>query len=190
MLVIELISMSSNARNVLVKISLLGLLITLCFSYILFLIIFPEEESSEATSSAVTNLENMTETEFTAPDLLLIPAIGVRAKVQTVGLVANGDGEMAVPNNFTDVGWYGLGTLPGQSGSAVIVGHRNGKGVPEAVFFDLDKLIEGDRITVSDRFGKLLIFTVVSVKVYDFDAPTQDIFLGDKSKIRLNLITC
>lgn len=182
--------MSSNARNVLVKLSFLGLLITLFFSYILFLIIFSKEVYSDVNLPVLANLDNNLKTDFTTPVRLLIPAIGVRAKVQTVGLLANGVGEMAVPNNFTDVGWYGLGTLPGQLGSAVIVGHSNGRDVPEAVFFNLDKLVKGDKITVSDRFGQLLIFTVVSVKVYDFDAPTQDIFLGDESKARLNLITC
>lgn len=182
--------MPTYKRIILVKLSFIGLLITALFSYLLILFIFSEEIFPEEFFPVLASTETTSEVKFTTPVRLLIPAIKVKAKVQTVGLVPNGVSEMSVPDNFTDVGWYGLGTLPGQPGSAVMVGHLNGKGVTEAVFYDLDQLVKGDQVIVSDRFGQLLIFTVVAVKIYDFDAPTQDIFLGDKSKVRLNLITC
>jgi LPXTG-site transpeptidase (sortase) family protein len=122
------------------------------------------------------------------PAQLVIPSIGVAAQVQTVGL-ADG-GEMGVPDNFTDVGWYQYGPRPGMAGSAVIAGHLNGKGVPEAVFFDLGGLDIGDRVNIIAQDGSTLTFEVVQMRTYTHDAPTEEVFVSTDGKARLNLITC
>jgi LPXTG-site transpeptidase (sortase) family protein len=124
------------------------------------------------------------------PVRLVIPAIGVDAAVQSVGLAWQGTGNLGIPTNFTDVGWYNQGPAPGEPGSAVIDGHLDGHDVREAVFYNLDKLKVGDTVEVVDRAGKMLQFKVVDTKVYDYDAPTDEVFSGDSSKARLNLITC
>lgn len=124
------------------------------------------------------------------PHRLIIPAIGVDANVQKVGLAWQGTGDMGIPTNFTDVGWYKDGPAPGAPGSAVIDGHLDGKDVPEAVFYNLDKLKKGDEVSVVDATGKTFTFRVVETKVYDYNAPADDVFDTDKSKTRLNLITC
>lgn len=132
-------------------------------------------------------------TSFAPPSLparLIIPAIGVNAVVQSVGLSWKGDGTMGIPGNFTDVAWYNQGPRPGMPGIAVINGHLDGKDIPQAVFYDLDKLKPGDLIEVVDQKGMALQFQVVMSEVYEYDAPTTDIFLGNPSKARLNLITC
>ncbi|MCR4325337.1 MAG: class F sortase [Patescibacteria group bacterium] len=124
------------------------------------------------------------------PARLIIPSIGVDAHIQSVGLSWRGNGEMGVPTNFTDVAWYKDGPRPGMPGSAVIDGHVDGKDVPQAVFYDLDKLQKGDEVRVVDEDGRVLVFRVVDIKVYDYEAPTSEIFSADASKMRLNLITC
>lgn len=125
-----------------------------------------------------------------APARLSIPSIGVDANVQSVGLSWKGDGKMGIPTNLTDVAWYNEGPRPGMPGIAVINGHVDGKGVPEAVFYNLDKLKPGDEVSVVDKKGTVLQFRVVGSKTYDYDAPTGDIFTGDSAKTLLNLITC
>ncbi len=124
------------------------------------------------------------------PTRLVIPTIGVDASIQYVGLASNGTGEMAVPSNFTDVGWYEEGVRPGMSGSAVIAGHLNGKEVPEAVFYDLHTLDVGDEVVImsADRIED--IFYVVKVETYDYNASTEEVFISNDGKKRLNLITC
>ncbi len=122
------------------------------------------------------------------PVRLLIPAIGVDAPVQHVGLAD--DGAMAVPTNFTDVGWYKEGVRPGMRGSAVITGHLNGKGVPEAVFYKLGSLKVGDEVVVMSEERVEDIFVVVRVETYAYDEPTTEVFVGDDEVARLNLITC
>jgi len=124
------------------------------------------------------------------PARLLIPAIGVDANIQSVGLSWKNDGTMGIPTNFTDVAWYNLGPRPGMPGSAVIAGHLDGKNVKEAVFYDLDKLNPGDLVEVIDRAGETSRFQVIETKTYEHDATTTDIFSNDASKMRLNLITC
>ena len=125
-----------------------------------------------------------------APARLRIPAIGVDANVQSVGLSWKGTGDMGIPTNFTDVAWYNGGPAPGAPGSAVINGHLDGKEVPQAVFYNLGKLKPGDLVEVEDKKGKVVQFRVTGTKLYDYDAPTAEIFAGDASKTRLNLITC
>ncbi len=124
------------------------------------------------------------------PVRLIIPSIKVDAEVQHVGLAENGTGEMAVPSNYTDVGWYQPGTRPGMIGSAVIAGHYNGKTVPEAVFYDLHTLEVGDEVVIMSAERIEDIYHVVRVETYDYDASTTDIFLSTDDKVRLNLITC
>ncbi|MDP2648787.1 MAG: class F sortase [bacterium] len=124
------------------------------------------------------------------PARLIIPKLGVDANIQSVGLSWRGNGDMGVPTNFTDVGWYDKGPRPGMPGSAVIDGHLDGKDVAEAVFYNLGQLARGDIVKVVDAKGKTLEFRVVDVRTYDYDAPTAEIFSNDASKARLNLITC
>lgn len=124
------------------------------------------------------------------PVRLIIPSIGVDANIQSVGLGWKDTGNMGVPTNFTDVAWYKDGPLPGMPGSAVIDGHLDGKSVAQAVFYNLDKLLPGDLVEVVDAQGTILQFRVVDTKYYAYDATTTEIFAGDASVARLNLITC
>lgn len=124
------------------------------------------------------------------PARLLIPAIAVDAHIQYVGLDPKGTGEMDIPSNFTDVGWYQPGVQPGMQGSAVIAGHYNGKDISKAVFFDLDALQAGDEVIVVSAKQTRTIFQVIKIETYDYDAPATEVFESYDEKKRLNLITC
>ncbi len=123
------------------------------------------------------------------PVRLIIPAIGVDAKVQKVGMSWSGT-NMGVPTNFTDVGWYKLGTVPGAPGSAVIDGHLDGKYVPKAVFYNLGNLKPGDAVEIVDASGTIFRFLVVRLATYGANASTSEIFSTDATSAHLNLITC
>jgi hypothetical protein len=143
----------------------------------------------EATSTATVGLGSSYNGSLN-PARLVIPAIGVDAAVQSVGLFWNGNGEMSIPTNFTDVAWYNGGPRPGMPGSAVIDGHLDGHDVKEAVFYRLGDLKPGDLVKVIDGKGNIFTFSVIRLADYDYNASTNDIFSGDTSKARLNLITC
>ncbi len=121
---------------------------------------------------------------------LLIPAIEVDAPVEPVGVLPNGALNVPQKNRWTGVGWYKDGPIPGQIGSAIIDGHLNRPGGVPAVFWHLDQLRVGDRVTVVDAREQALHFHVVQVQAYQPDkAPLEKIY-ADTSGAYLNLITC
>jgi LPXTG-site transpeptidase (sortase) family protein len=120
------------------------------------------------------------------PMNITIPKIRVDAKVEEVGITKKGN--MATPNSFAKTGWYKYGTIPGETGSAVIAGHvDNGLALP-GVFSNLKNLKKGDDIYIATK-NENLHFIVTESDIYDFDAPTNEIF-EDKDEKLLKLITC
>lgn len=122
------------------------------------------------------------------PARLMVPSIGIDADIQEVGLTT--EGNMGVPNNFYQTGWYKYGPVPGQRGSAVISGHvDNGLGL-DGVFKRLKDVKAGDEIFVQTQSGDTLRFVVEETDSYLVtSAPLTRIFnRGDMR--RLNLITC
>lgn len=149
----------------------------------------PEDTSSNQamasadSQNAVTNVS-----KYGQPSRLLIPKIGVDAKVQHVGLTAKG--AMGIPSNFTDVAWYKYGPVPGEKGSAVIDGHvDNGLGL-NGVFKHLSDVEVGDDMYIVDSNGTKIHFKVTDISSYPYnDAPTEEIF-GKTDKAIVRLITC
>jgi len=126
--------------------------------------------------------------ESAQPATLLIPTLDIEAKVQYVGVTASGN--MGVPSNFRDVGWYKYGTVPGQKGSAVIDGHvDNGLGL-SGVFKNLEQLKVGDSVYVLSKAGERQRFMVTDVVTYNYkEVPGDKLFERSDSR-RLNLVTC
>jgi LPXTG-site transpeptidase (sortase) family protein len=120
---------------------------------------------------------------------LKIPSLGTNAKIETVGLNANGN--MDVPANDKSVGWYKFGPQPGEAGSAVLAGHVDTYAGTSGVFKDLDKLKVGDEVDVVNMQNETIHFAVDRIEVYDEEeAPLKSIFGYSDGEIHLNLITC
>jgi hypothetical protein len=123
------------------------------------------------------------------PTKISIPAIGVSAPVDTVGLAANG--AIGVPpvsdNNL--VGWYSGGPAPGQLGPAVIVGHVDGPS-GKAVFYRLGQLKPGEKVHLDLANHHVALFTIYSVEYYPKGKFPGDRVYGDMSRPGLRLITC
>jgi len=119
---------------------------------------------------------------------LQIPNLNLDTAIEEVGLTT--DGNMAVPNNYTNVGWFKQGPKIGQPGTAILAGHLNrGKDKP-AVFWNLHKLKTGDYIYVADDTKPKQRFRVTATQSYDVaGAPLDKIFTGNEGT-KLNLITC
>lgn len=122
------------------------------------------------------------------PKYLRIPEININANIQYVGVARSGN--MAVPTNYTDVGWYKYGTLPGEKGSAVMAGHVDNSLGMDGVFKHLDELEPGDDVYVERGDGTKLHYKVVRKDIYPYNAgPVAEIFSRDDDEW-LNLITC
>ena len=124
-----------------------------------------------------------------APVQVRIPAIGVDASVVPVAL--DDARAVQIPEDIAVVGWYALGVAPGSPvGSAVLVGHRDGRTDGRGALYDLARLAPGDRVTVTDGRGRGLDFDVVSREVVAKALlPTDDLFAID-GPARLTIITC
>ncbi|HEY3008984.1 MAG TPA: class F sortase [Micromonosporaceae bacterium] len=121
-----------------------------------------------------------------SPTRVRIPAIGVDTALEALHL--DGSGTLAAPHDFGKAGWYADGTLPGDTGPAVVAGHVDSKRGP-AVFFRLPQLRPGDLIEV-ERGGRWLPFRVVSSGWYPkTDFPTAAVY-GPTPTPQLRLVTC
>ncbi|HEX2916672.1 MAG TPA: class F sortase [Chloroflexia bacterium] len=120
------------------------------------------------------------------PVRLRIPALNIDTSVEQVGMRNN---VMDVPSNVWDAGWLNSNPRPGDTGNAVLDGHKDTvKG--GAIFWSLPNLKPGDKVYVSDINGYELAFEVTEVASYPLDqAPLERIF-GASSEKHLNLISC
>lgn len=121
------------------------------------------------------------------PTRIKIPSIGVDAVIQPTGILENG--EMGVPENVDEVGWFEPGYKAGAKGHAVLAGHVDSLTGP-AIFYDLKLVKPGAQVTLIGDDGREMIFEVKELTSYETaKAPIEAIF-GKSNKRMLNLITC
>ena len=122
-----------------------------------------------------------------APRRLIIPTIGVDAAVEKVEVDANP--QMGVPQDPADVGWYSLGSSPGQPGDAVIDGHLDTATGAPAVFARLSSLKPGDSVRVRWPDERELEFRVEQVSRVPYRAMPPGLY-STEGPSKLTLITC
>lgn len=153
----------------------------------------PVSTAASGIDGAVAPGLSITQVERAAavypPVRMTIPAIGIQAMVVPVGL--DEARAVQIPEDIATVGWYALGVAPGSTtGSAVLVGHRDGRVQGRGALYDLARLAPGDRIDVTDALSRELHFTVVAREVVAKAVlPTDDLFAIDGPP-RLTVITC
>lgn len=122
-----------------------------------------------------------------APREIRLPALGVMAPVDPVGLV----GETLVPPADPDrVGWWADGARPGgTAGSVLLAGHtvRGGEGALQRI----GELDTGDTVIVRTEAGELR-YRIASVRTFgkgELAARAQQLF-AQQGPARLVLLTC
>ena len=121
------------------------------------------------------------------PERLRIPALDLASPIVAVGVE---DGEMEVPEDVGDVGWYRHGPAPGEPGAAVIAGHVDSREQGRGAFFDVRRLDVGARIKVTDSAGHAQRFDVVARRTYDKASLPADTLFSRTGPSQLVLITC
>lgn len=120
------------------------------------------------------------------PARVTIPSIGVDAAIEATGILDNG--EMGVPD-VNQVGWFEPGFKVGAKGHSVLAGHVDGPAGP-AIFYHLDKVEVGEKVTVTDKDGREMVYVIREKASYKADeAPIEEIFGSSDSRL-INLITC
>lgn len=123
------------------------------------------------------------------PVRLTIPIIGVNAPFTGLGLGPGGVLNPPPPNDTNLVGWYQAGTVPGNKGTAIVLGHVDTKTAP-AVFWSLSSLTKGVTLDIARDDKVTASFTVDSVEVFPKDQFPDDRVYGKAPDAQLRLITC
>jgi sortase A len=123
------------------------------------------------------------------PRYISIPSIGVHAIVGAVGLTRVG--AIGTPDNVYNTDWYDRSSKPGQLGAALIDGHVS-SWTTDGVFYNIKKLVAGDKIQIQLGNGSLINYSVVKSQIY----PNTDVNISaalssvNPNVPGLNLITC
>jgi LPXTG-site transpeptidase (sortase) family protein len=161
-------------------------LVLIAIIVVSLLFLFYLTQGNKKSASQNSTIQSQIEASPGLPVRLIIPAINVDANIQQVGITSEGD--MEVPSNTVDVGWFKLGSRPGEKGSAVISGHVDGKNGEVAVFTNLDKLKKGDKLYIQDDKGTTTSFVVRESRTYTPGYAEEVFSLNDSA--HLNLVTC
>lgn len=142
----------------------------------------PSELSVETRAMARVS----TVTTGQSPAHLGIPAIGVSADVNSLGLTPKG--YVQVPADAHAVGWYEGSVVPGAPGASVLLGHTSRTG--HAVFNRLRELQAGDTVTVDRADASIARYVVDRVASFNRSKfPTTQVY-GPSSSPVLRLVTC
>jgi LPXTG-site transpeptidase (sortase) family protein len=148
--------------------------------------------TSETTSAApLTSLPPVKSAPVvpSPPVKIEIPAIGVSGGL--VDLHLNPDGTLEVPKDYQQVGWYADGAVPGDTNypPTIIAGHVDSYQGP-AVFYDLRKLKANDKVRVTQKDGKIAVYTVYATAEYPKTKFPADTVYAKRAESELVLITC
>ncbi|HZH19911.1 MAG TPA: class F sortase [Geodermatophilus sp.] len=123
-----------------------------------------------------------------APVRLAVPALGVDAPVEPVGV--RDDGQMALPDDVDRLGWYRFGPVPGAEGSAVFAGHVDDADQGLGALAPLRDAEPGAEVVVTDAAGTATRWRVVSREVLEKQALPVDRLFARTGEPRLVLVTC
>jgi sortase (surface protein transpeptidase) len=147
-----------------------------------------DNEVPSTTKLSATTVANYAASP-NVPKYLDIPKFNVHTRVLSEGVTKSG--QMQVPWNIYDTGWYNASSQPGQAGGMLIDGH-SGLGAMHGVFYRLNQLAVGDLISIIR--GDNTKFTYAVAKVQTVDTKSVDmasmLVSADTAKPGLNLITC
>ena len=156
----------------------------------------PVSVSGRATSGSVAGtiavpdagrLATAAERPATLPVRLRVAKLGLDTAL--VRLDEDRSGGIQPPPSPDVAGWFGDGPVPGDAGPAVLTGHVDSHAGP-GVFFQLKTLQLGDRLEVDRSDGRVVVFAVISVRMFGRDAfPAEEIY-GPTAGTELRLVTC
>ena len=124
-----------------------------------------------------------------APTKVAVPSIGITSSLMELGRNTDGTVEVPPAAKGMTAGWYIGGSVPGEVGPAVIIGHNDTR-FGKAVFHDLKKITKGADITVTNDRGETAHFTVTDTESVSKDSfPTKKVY-GPTQDRALRLVTC
>lgn len=134
-----------------------------------------------------TQIEALEEVE--PPQRLIIPSVDITMPVKATGVTE--DGQMELPSDPREIGWYRFGALPGDSqGSTVLGGHVDSRALGTGPLARLAQVDVGARITVTPADGQRVRYRVTSVERISKAALPVDRLFDPTVPPRLVVVTC
>lgn len=122
------------------------------------------------------------------PTALRIPRVSLDARLQDVGV--KDDGTVEIPDSVGQAGWYRYGPAPGApAGSAVLIGHVDGRTGDLGAFAKLYGVRKGDDVTVAREDAPPVRYKVTAREVVDKDRLPDEVFRRHGRPV-LTLVTC
>lgn len=123
------------------------------------------------------------------PKSLRIPFLGIDAPIAAIGLDRDRQLETPPVNEPRLVGWYEGGPAPGESGTAIAVGHRDTMTGP-GVFAALAQVKPCKLVEVERADGRTAVYTVDRMKVFDKAGfPDKEVY-APAGRPELRILTC
>lgn len=123
------------------------------------------------------------------PDRLVIASLGIDAHVVPIGVTARG--ELAIPADVHNLGWYQYGPSPGApAGSIVIAGHVDSATQGIGALFPLRTIEAGAVITVTTTDERQWDYRVISRQDYPKPVLPLAALFSPAGAPRLTLLTC
>ncbi len=124
---------------------------------------------------------------------LILPSAGIRAAVVQVGLTP--DGAMGSPDNPFVVGWFNRSALPGETGNALLGGHRDYQdrdgNIDVGVCWKLDDTRVGDQLIMFDESqNRYYVYDIVDKATIRPDSKEAIRYLSQTRESVVTLITC
>ncbi len=133
--------------------------------------------------------DTITNRSLFLPQKISIESIGViDASIITVGIKE--DGAMEVPSDPALIGWYKNGPVSGQIGNIVLAGHYDWYNGAKGVFYKLNNIKVGDKISISNDKSTLNYIVYEALYVPNNETGAVNMAFRDSIKQELTLITC
>jgi hypothetical protein len=153
----------------------------------------PSRPGSSVASASVTPLVTATASRPPAvpeepPVSVSLASLGLTLPIRAVGLAA--DGQMDLPPNPSEVGWYRFGPSPTTGeGAVVLAAHVDSRMYGAGPLARLGAIVPGATITVATatRTVSYTVTDVISVLKSDLDV---DLVFDRSGPPRLHLVTC
>ncbi|HUW78508.1 MAG TPA: class F sortase [Candidatus Nanopelagicaceae bacterium] len=143
-------------------------------------------ESNKSTSITPKISKQSIPMNRSIPTRIQIPSLNLDSRLMKLGLLKNGS--LQVPPTAFPAGWYTGSPTPGEMGPSIIAGHIDWNG--PGVFYNLNKMRLGDRISIARADGSTASFVVTRMASFlKRDFPTEAVY-GDLNHPGLRLITC
>lgn len=149
----------------------------------------PAPTASSEPAPAETSVAPPEPSEPAPPTVLSVDSLGVEMPIKAVGV--SDDGQMVMPPNPADIGWYRFGPSPGSStGAAVLAGHVDSKEFGTGPLAKLRDASAGDTIEVENSAGDRVTYRVETTEVLSKQTIALEKVFTRSGDPLLHVLTC